>query len=76
MAEKQWQPIKIRYCKHAGCEVALEAETIYPVEFLSDQPPRIAGHRCAHWLECNKMDQAACVWAGSNPGYDPFEEKD
>jgi hypothetical protein len=72
MAEKVWEPIKIHYCDHAGCQVALEGELVYPVEILSDQPPRLLAHRCSHGVECSQLKQAACVWAGTNPNYDPF----
>ncbi len=75
MATKKWQVVKIRHCEHVGCDVALEAETILPSsDFLADQAPRLGAHRCAHMLSCNSMDEAACIWAGSNPGYDPFKE--
>lgn len=76
MAEKAWKPIKIRYCNHAGCEVSLEVKAVYPAEHLPDQLPRITGHRCSKAMDCVLYQQATCVWAGSNPSYDPFKEKD
>lgn len=76
MAEKKWEMIKIRYCNHVGCEVGLEAELIYPPEYMPDQPPRVSAHRCSRGKDCMLMEQASCVWAGSNPAYDPFEGKE
>ena len=75
MALKTWQDVKVRYCDHAGCEVALEAEVVYPAEFLPDQPPRILAHRCSEAVRCMLFNKPSCVWAGSNPLYDPFVEK-
>jgi hypothetical protein len=74
MAEKSWQVIKVRYCHHAGQEVNLEAEMIYPAEFLPDQQPRVNAHRCSHAFACNLDGRASCVWAGTNPTFDPFIE--
>jgi hypothetical protein len=75
MAVKTWQKIKVQYCQHAGGEVALEAEVLYPEEHLPDQGPRVVAHRCSRGLECGLLEEAACVWAGTNPTYDPFLEK-
>lgn len=75
MAMKTWQTVKIRYCNHAGCEVGLEVETVFPSETLPDQPPRLGAHRCSHATECMLVNESTCVWAGSNPDYDPFAEK-
>ena len=74
MTERIWQPIKTRYCNHAGCEVALEAQKVYPADHLPDQLPRILAHRCSKSMECVLLQRATCVWAGTNPGYDPFKE--
>ena len=74
MAERTWKEIKVRYCKHAGCNVALEAEVIYPADLLPDQPPHVGSHRCSHGGICMRMGEAACIWAGTNPAYDPFQE--
>ena len=75
MAVKTWETIKIRYCEHAGCEVALEAEAVYPADMLPDQPARLAAHRCSHGAACMMTGNSTCQWAGSNPAYDPFAEK-
>jgi hypothetical protein len=72
MSEKIWQTIKIQYCHHAGSEVGLEAELVYPPEWLPDQPPRVIAHRCSHGMTCNLDGRPSCVWAGTNPAYDPF----
>lgn len=74
MAVKLWEPIKVQYCDRASCEVALEAEVIYPAEQLPDQPARVSAHRCSHASICSKLSKPACMWAGTNPGYDPFNE--
>ncbi len=74
MAFKTWQSIKTRYCNHAGCEVALQAETVYPAEYLPDQLPRVLAHRCSKAMDCMLYQKAACVWSGGNPAYDPFKE--
>jgi len=76
MAVKSWQTIKVRYCDHAGCEVALEAEALYPADQLPDQPPRLLSHRCSQAARCMLYNEPTCVWAGTNPVYDPFKEKD
>jgi hypothetical protein len=56
-------------------EVHLEADMVFPAESLPDQPGRVLAHRCSHGVQCNLMNKAACVWAGTNPAYDPFVEK-
>lgn len=75
MTVKSWETIKIQYCHHVNMEVGLEAEVIYPAEWLPDQPPRIQAHRCSHGMACNLDGRASCVWAGTNPAYDPFSVK-
>jgi hypothetical protein len=75
MAVKTWQTLKIKYCQHAGVEVGLEAEVVYPAEWLPDQPPRVNAHRCSHGLACNLDGRPSCIWAGTNPVFDPFLEK-
>jgi len=75
MAVRTWESLKTQYCSRAVTEVSLEAEVVYPSEMLPDQPPRILAHRCSYALACNQFNQATCVWAGTNPGYDPFAEK-
>jgi hypothetical protein len=72
MAEKTWQKIKVVYCEHAQKEVSLEAEIIIPADILPDQPPQVTAHRCSQALACNLDGRASCVWAGTNPGFDPF----
>jgi len=74
MAEKMWQIIKVRYCDHAGEEVAMEAEMVFPADLLPDQQPRIIAHRCSRALACNLDNRASCIWAGTNPTFDPFAE--
>lgn len=34
MAYRDWKVIKIAYCEHAGEEVYLEADIVYPATFL------------------------------------------
>mgnify|MGYP003383614515 FL=1 len=75
MTLKVWQTVKVQYCRHAGSEVALEAEVLYPGEHLPDQGARIVAHRCSRGMECGLLEEASCVWSGTNPAYDPFEEK-
>jgi len=75
MAQRTWQPIKAQYCSRAGDEVQLEVEVVYPAEYLPDQEPRVLAHRCSHAMICNLEKQASCIWAGTNPAYDPFTEK-
>jgi hypothetical protein len=72
MTIKEWEIIKVRYCVHAATDVGLEAEMVYPAEWLPDQPPRIVAHRCSHALACNLDGRASCTWAGTNPGIDPL----
>lgn len=74
MAYKNWQVVKVRYCEHAGTEVSMEAELVFPAEFLPDQQPRVLAHRCSRAIACNLDGRASCVWAGTNPLYDPFSE--
>jgi hypothetical protein len=75
MTSKAWQTIKVQYCQHAGGEVSLEAEVLYPGEHLPEQGPRIVAHRCSRGVECGLLSEASCVWAGTNPTFDPFQEK-
>jgi len=74
MAEKRWEPERMYYCDHADCEVVLEAEVVYPADFLPDQPPRLLSRRCSRGLECNMWKNVTCVWAGTNPLVDPFKK--
>jgi hypothetical protein len=73
MAQKNWEVTQVCFCEHVNHEVALEAEMLYPVDYLPD-PPRILSHRCSHGVQCNQMDKAACKWAGTNPDFDPFRK--
>ncbi len=73
MTSETWQPIRICYCHHVQQDVALEAEIVYPVDFLPDQP-RVVAHRCSHGLDCNLDGRVSCLWAGTNPVIDPFIE--
>lgn len=72
MTVKTWQTIKIQYCHHANAEVSLEAQLVYPAEWLPDQPPRVTAHRCSQGLRCNLDGRPSCIWAGTNPFYDPL----
>ncbi len=74
MSYKSWHTMKVRFCDHVECEVALEVQVVYPSEILPDQPPRIIAHRCSQGVACNLVDKPSCVWAGTNPDYDPFAE--
>lgn len=75
MAYKTWQVVKVRYCGHAGKEVALEVEAVYPAEFIPDSAPRIQAHRCSNAAECMLNKRSSCKWSGGNPDYDPYAEK-
>jgi hypothetical protein len=74
MSVRTWQVIKVRYCERAAKDVALEAQVVYPAEFLPDQQPRVNAHRCSHAFACNLDGRASCVWSGTNPVVDPFRE--
>ena len=74
MAEKTWEVVKVHYCHHVKEEVGLEAQVVYPAEWLPDQPPRVLGHRCSEALMCNQDGRPSCIWAGTNPAVDPFKE--
>lgn len=76
MAHRNWKILKVSYCEQAGEEVALEAELVYPASFLPEQPPRIMAHRCSHGLACNSFQKPGCCWSGTNPGYDPFKNRE
>jgi len=74
VAVKTWQTIRVRFCEHAGTEVSLEAQMVFPPENLPDQPARILAHRCSHAFACNLDNRPSCIWAGTNPVFDPFLE--
>ena len=71
MAELKWEVSKVGFCNHVKRDVVLEAEMLFPADFLPD-PPRVLSHRCSLGLECNQFAQATCIWAGTNPDHDPF----
>jgi hypothetical protein len=72
MATLLWQPIQYCYCHHVQHTVTLEAELVYPAEWLPDQAPHVRAHRCSCGTECNQDDRPSCIWAGTNPNLDPF----
>ena len=74
MAVKTWQSIQLRYCEHVHLEVSLDAQVIYPADILPDQPPQVVAHRCSHAFACNLEERPSCIWAGTNPAFDPFKE--
>lgn len=74
MAHKTWETIKIRYCEHVGEDVGMEAHVVYPAEWMPEQQPRVVAHRCSRAIACNLDERASCVWAGTNPAFDPFQE--
>jgi hypothetical protein len=74
MIIRSWDTIKVIYCHHADTDVGMQADVVYPPEWLPDQPPRVLGHRCSHGAECNLMGKPSCIWAGTNPNFDPFLE--
>ena len=74
MAIKTWQTIRVRYCPHANCEVGLEAQVVYPADHLPEQAARVIAHRCSHAIACNLDNRPSCIWAGTNPTFDPFLE--
>jgi len=75
VATRTWQTVQRRYCDHVNCEVYLDAEIVLPAEHLPEQAARIIGHRCSHAAGCNLDDRPSCIWAGTNPNYDPFLEE-
>ena len=75
MAIRTWETLKTQYCSRVDAEVSFEAEMVFPPEYLPDQPARVPAHRCSQAMTCMLADAPTCVWAGSNPSYDPFAEK-
>ena len=71
MAQKIWETSKTCYCEHIKNQVALEVEVLYPVDPLPDTP-RLLSHRCSRGVQCNQFATATCIWAGTNPDFDPF----
>jgi hypothetical protein len=76
MATKVWESIQVRYCEHVSDEVSLDAQVVYPAEWMPDQPPQVVSHRCSHAFACNLDNRPSCIWAGTNPAYDPFKESE
>jgi hypothetical protein len=76
MSEKSWEIVKVHYCHHVKEEVGLEAQVVYPAEWMPDQPPRVFAHRCSKAIMCNQDGRPSCIWAGTNPAVDPFKEGD
>lgn len=74
MATTRWETIKQQYCDKAGCQVALQAHIIFPIDYLPDNP-RIASERCSHGDLCLKERLGACGYSGGDPEIDPFLEK-
>jgi hypothetical protein len=71
MTSEAWQPIRVCYCHHVDQMVALEAEIVYPADWLPDEP-RVLAHRCSKGLDCNLDGRSSCLWSGTNPVIDPF----
>jgi hypothetical protein len=74
LSTKEWEVIRTCYCHHIDQEVALEAQVVYPIDFLPDQSPRLLAHRCSQGASCNLDGRPSCLWAGTNPVIDPFIE--
>lgn len=72
MSRVLWRTMKRQYCDRIAEEVSLEVKLVFPATFLPDQPPKVIGHRCSMGMHCNQIDKPACVWAGTQPDYDPF----
>ncbi len=73
MSEQIWETLKVQYCQHVDEKVSLQAQLVYPAEFLPDHPGRVVAHRCSHGMTCNLDGRPSCVWAGTNPAFDPFK---
>jgi hypothetical protein len=71
MAERTWEVSQVCFCDNVKQKVTLETEVLVPADLLPD-PPRLLSHRCSLSLECNQLTRATCIWAGTNPDYDPF----
>jgi hypothetical protein len=74
MASKNWQQRKVFFCERIQQEVTIENEVVLPSDFLSFQSPRVVGHRCSESIGCNLLEKPGCIWAGTNPNYDPLKE--
>lgn len=71
MAERAWVKTQVFYCDHAGEQVSIETEMVFPNDILPETPPQRRAQRCSHSMTCNLLDKPSCVWAGTNPLYDP-----
>ncbi len=74
MATKTWETIQTIYCTRIQQEVKLEALVVFPPEHLPNSSAQVIGHRCSEGLMCNSIEKPACLWAGTNPAYDPFKD--
>jgi hypothetical protein len=74
MAERTWEEFDTCFCQRADMEVSLEVEVIYPSDFLGDIP-RVGDHRCSNSILCNQFSQGTCIYAGTNPDVDPFQDQ-
>ncbi len=74
MSTKTWEVLKTCHCQHIDRQVSLEAQVVYPADFLPDPAPRVLAHRCSQGMECNQDDRVSCQWSGTNPAIDPFSE--
>jgi len=74
MTHRAWETIKVCYCQHANQDVGLQVELVYPAEWLPEQAPRILARRCSQGMACNLDGRPSCIWAGTNPAFDPFTE--
>ena len=71
MSTTNWQTIKVCWCDHVNKDVGLEAQVVFTSDILPDEP-RVIGHRCSEAFACNLDGRASCIWAGTNPAFDPF----
>lgn len=75
MATVLWRPVQTKLCERVRKVATLELQLVFPGENLPDQPPHVRSRRCSLALECNQFDRATCVWAGTQPEYDPLGER-
>lgn len=67
-----WKPIKEMHCEKMRQDVVLEAQVVFPANFMPMQSPRVISHRCSMGMQCNSIDKPSCKWAGTLPDFDPF----
>lgn len=72
MAIREWEVWREQQCERVGRTVRLEVEVAYPATWMPEQAPRVLAHRCSEAMRCHLEGQSACVWAGTNPAYDPL----